>query len=75
MVSPVKKRGYPPPERRVIRVGTFDEDIAHHAYRADRLEVRTDAEDQLRAAVRNGDGPVNLDGLAVADRHVEQLCI
>ena len=36
MVSPVKKPGIPPLNGGVVSVGTFDEDIAHHAYRADR---------------------------------------
>lgn len=75
MVSPMKKPGSPPPNGIVIRVGTFDEDIVHHAYRADRLAVRSDADDQLIAAGRNGDGPVHRDGLAVADRHGELLLI
>ena len=74
IVSPVKKPGSPP-NGGVVSVGAFDEDIAHHAYRADRFVVRTDADDQLRTAGRNGDGPVHHDGLAVADRHVERLCI
>ncbi|MDN4187344.1 hypothetical protein DC496_02950 [Bifidobacterium breve] len=73
-MSPVKKPGSPP-NGSVIRVGAFDEDIAHHAYHADRLAVRTDADDQPIAAGRNGDGLVHHDGLAVADRHAEQLLI
>ena len=69
MVSPVKKPGSPPPNGSVIRVGTFDENIAHHAYHADRLAVKTDADEQLIAARRNGEDPVHHDSLSVADRH------
>lgn len=44
IVSPVKKPGSPPPHGSVVSVGAFDEDIAHHAYRADRLGVELDAD-------------------------------
>lgn len=75
MVSPVKKPGSPPPNGGVIRVGAFDDDIAHHAYRADRCGVQSQADEHLIAAGRKGDGPVHRDGLAVADRRVERLLI
>lgn len=75
IVSPVKKPGSPPPNGGVIRVGTFDENIAHHAYRADRCGVQLYADENLIAAGRKGDGPVHHDGLAVADRRAERLLI
>lgn len=75
MVSPVKKLGSPPPHGIVIRVGTFDENLAHHAYRADRCGVQLQADEHLIAAGRKGDGPVHYAGLVLADRHGERLHI
>ena len=75
MVSPVKKPGSPPPNGIVIRVGSFDEDIAHHAYRADRRGVQLQADEHLIAAVRKGDGLVHHDGLVLADLRADQLFI
>ena len=74
IVSPVKKPGSPP-NGSVIRVGTFDENIAHHAYRADRCGVQLHADEHLITAGRNGDGLVHNGGLAFADRRVERLFI
>lgn len=73
----MKKPGSPtpPPNGGVVSVGTFDENIAHHAYRADRLGVKPDEDAYLIAAGRNGDGPVHRDGLVFADRHVERSFI
>lgn len=64
MVSPVKKPGSPPPHGSVVRVGTFDENIAHHAYRADHVAC-CDADDDLLAAVRHRYGPVDIDRRAI----------
>lgn len=74
MVSPVKKPGSPP-HGSGVRVGTFDENLAHHAYRADRCGVQLQADEHLIAAGRKGDGPVHRDGLVFADRRVELLFI
>ena len=63
IVSPVKKPGSPP-HGSVVRVGTFDENIAHHAYRADHVAC-CDADDDLLAAVRHRYGPVDIDRRAI----------
>lgn len=60
IVSPVKKLGSPPPNGSVIRVGTFDENIAHHDYRADHV-ASCDADDEFLAAARHRYGPVDID--------------
>lgn len=75
MVSPEKKPGIPPPNGSVIRVGAFDEDIAHHAFRADRVLAECDSDEQLVSVGWDGDGPVHCDGLAVANRHAAHLTI
>lgn len=75
MVSPVKKLGSPPPNGSVIRVGTFDENISHHAHHADRFLAEFDSDEQLVSVGWDGDGPVHYDGLAVANRHAVQLTI
>ena len=63
MVSPVKKPGSPP-HGSVVRVGTFDEDIAHHAHRADHFACYH-ADDDLIAAVRHRYGHVDIDRRAI----------
>lgn len=72
IVSPVKKPGSPPPNGNVVSVGTFDENLAHHAYRAYRFGVELDADEHLIAAGRKGDGLVHHDGLVLVDRHGER---
>ena len=63
-MSPVKKPGSPPPRGSGVSVGTFDEDVAHHAYRADHVAC-LDADDELLAAVRHRYGPVDIDRRAI----------
>lgn len=74
IVSPEKKPGSPPRDSGVS-VGTFDENIAHHADATDRMDVHSHADEHQIAAGRNGDGLVHRDGLAVADRHDERVFI
>ena len=72
IVSPVKKPGSPPPNGNVVSVGTFDENLAHHAYRPDRCGAQLHADEHLIAAGRKGDGLVHHDGLVLVDRHGER---
>ena len=71
MVSPVKKPGSPPPNGSAIRVGTFDENIAHHAFRADRFLADCDSDEQLVSVGWDGDVLVDRDGHVVTYRHVQ----
>ena len=71
MVSPVKKPGSPPPNGSVVRVGTFDEDIAHHAFHPYRFLVECDSDEQLVSVGWDGDVLVDRDGHVVTYRHVQ----
>ena len=70
IVSPVKKPGSPP-NGSAICVGAFDEDIAHHASRADRFLVECDSDEQLVSVGWDGDVLVDRDGHVVTYRHVQ----
>lgn len=71
IVSPVKKPGSPPPNGSAICVGTFDENIAHHAFRADRFLADCDSDEQLVSVGWDGDVLVDRDGHVVTYRHVQ----
>lgn len=71
IVSPVKKPGSPPPNGSAICVGTFDENIAHHAFRADRFLSDCDSDEQLVSVGWDGDVLVDRDGHVVTYRHVQ----
>lgn len=70
IVSPVKKPGSPP-NGSAICVGTFDENIAHHAFRADRFLADCDSDEQLVSVGWDGDVLVDRDGHVVTYRHVQ----